>query len=735
MTFLNPFVLVGLAAAAIPVLIHLLNLRRLRTVEFSSLRFLKELQKTSLRRLKIQQLLLLLLRTLLVILLVLAFSRPALRGSFAGIMGSRASSTIIILLDDSPSMGLRNTEGGLFAQARDAVHDILESANGDDAVFLIPLSSLRERDFAPETSTSVTTALNSLSRMEVSQVSVPLREGLPLVRQILNRSPHPNNELYFVSDGQRTQIPISEIPEDSTQSLDPDIRCFLITLSAPKGVNLGGGPVKIRTQILTKDRPVFLEATVRNPGETPVENSIVSVYLDGSRVAQQTVTIPPRGSTSVSFTLSPKRRGILEARLELEDDVLEIDNAYYFTIAVPRLIRILLIGRSEAATRFAELALTLGGDTTAAGLFRVEREPDDRLPFLDLSGYDVLLLCGVTEFTATIGDRIGQFVRHGGGVVVFPGPESNLASYNRALYPALDVPPARRTQDPAPTPQRPASESFLSFSRLDMSHPVFEEMFRKEGPQQKGSPSVESPRIRTVFSPAPGAAGHTIIGLSDGSSFLTEFRTGSGKVLVFAVDAGLEWSDFPLKGLFAPLLHRAMLYLAAAHGKADQFETGEGIQATVRLRPEESRGTFFLRSPEGREERLVPEFLTPSSMLRISSLPALETGIHTLVRRTPGEGPAGGDEHLVGAFPVNIREEESDLRTVTGDDAATLWQSLGVEADRARVLEPGDNVAETIKESRYGLELWRYLLGAALLLAMIEMAISRERKNDNDPTA
>jgi hypothetical protein len=89
----------------------------------------------------------------------------------------------------------------------------------------------------------------------------------------------------------------------------------------------------------------------------------------------------------------------------------------------------------------------------------------------------------------------------------------------------------------------------------------------------------------------------------------------------------------------------------------------------------------------------------------------------------------------VGAFPVNIREEESDLRTVTGDDAATLWQSLGVEADRARVLEPGDNVAETIKESRYGLELWRYLLGAALLLAMIEMAISRERKNDNDPTA
>jgi len=735
MTFLNPFVLVGLAAAAIPVLIHLLNLRRLRTVEFSSLRFLKELQKSSLRRLKIRQLLLLLLRTLLVILLVLAFSRPALHGSLAGVIGSGTSSTILILLDDSPSMGLRNAEGALFAQARDAVHDILECADGDDTIFLIPLSSLREKDFAPEAAPSITSALNSLSTREISEISVPLREGLVRLRHVLERSPDPNRELYIVSDGQRTQIPLAGARVDSIEPLDPGVRSFLITLPPSRGNNLGAGPVTVQTQILAKERPVHLESLIRNPGETAVRNSLLSVYLDGSRVAQQSVTIPGQSTVSVPFTLFPKRRGILEARLELEDDLLEIDNSFHFTMTVPELIRILLIGAADPAPRFAELALTLGGDTTAAGLFRVDRRADDRLPFLDLADYDVLLLCGVPEFAPPVAERLGQYVRNGGGLVVFPGPRTKPASYNRSLFRALGIPPATDSQGPSKSREDPASESFLSFSRIDMDHPVFEGMFRQTGPQAKSSPSVESPSIRRAFSPAPGAAGHTIIGLSDGSSFLTEFRAGSGRVLVFAVDAGLEWSDFPLKGLFAPLLHRSMLYLAATHAEADQFEAGESIQATIRLQSRESRGTFFLRSPGGREERLVPEFLSASGMLRIASLPAVETGMHMLIRKAPGEDPAGSEEQLIGAFPVNVREEESDLRTLEGDESAELWKALGVRGDRARLLQPGGNLAQIIEESRYGVELWQYLLGAALLLAMVEMLISREGKHDTVPSA
>src|SRR5947209_4818841 len=111
MTFLNPLVLFGLAAAAIPVILHLLNLRKLKTIEFSTLTFLKELQQTKIRRLKFRQLLLLLIRTLIVILIVLAFARPALRGRILGTIGSHAHSSVVFILDDSFSLTVSDEHG------------------------------------------------------------------------------------------------------------------------------------------------------------------------------------------------------------------------------------------------------------------------------------------------------------------------------------------------------------------------------------------------------------------------------------------------------------------------------------------------------------------------------------------------------------------------------------------------------------------------------------------------
>src|SRR5688500_9356976 len=131
MTFLNPLVLLALAAASIPLLLHLLNRSRLRTIEFSSLRFLKELQKTRIRRIKINNILLMLLRIGLIVFAVLAFARPALRGSM-GLPGAHAATTAVILVDDSFSMALRDERGERLEQAKRAALDIVELLEDND---------------------------------------------------------------------------------------------------------------------------------------------------------------------------------------------------------------------------------------------------------------------------------------------------------------------------------------------------------------------------------------------------------------------------------------------------------------------------------------------------------------------------------------------------------------------------------------------------------------------------
>ena len=110
LTFLNSAILFGLAAVAIPIIIHLFTRKKTKTIFFSSLKFLKELQKQKIRRLKIRQILLLILRTLLILILIFAFARPTLRSSGSSSLESGAQLTTVIILDNTLSMG-RESEG------------------------------------------------------------------------------------------------------------------------------------------------------------------------------------------------------------------------------------------------------------------------------------------------------------------------------------------------------------------------------------------------------------------------------------------------------------------------------------------------------------------------------------------------------------------------------------------------------------------------------------------------
>ncbi|NNE08598.1 MAG: hypothetical protein HKN20_08555, partial [Gemmatimonadetes bacterium] len=93
MSFLQSLFLLGLSAAAIPLLIHLLNRPRARVVPFSSLAFIKRLQIRQSRRLRVREILLLLLRILMLALLAIAFARPALQGPLARGLGGTVRSS------------------------------------------------------------------------------------------------------------------------------------------------------------------------------------------------------------------------------------------------------------------------------------------------------------------------------------------------------------------------------------------------------------------------------------------------------------------------------------------------------------------------------------------------------------------------------------------------------------------------------------------------------------------
>ena len=140
MTFLNPVILFGLLAASIPILIHLLNLRKLKKIEFSTLQFLKELQKNKIRKIKFKQWLLLALRVLIILCIVTAFARPTLVGVSIGGTTSAAKTTAVFLLDDTFSMSVVDQEGSYFNQAKETIKKLLIQFEEGDEVGLILVS-------------------------------------------------------------------------------------------------------------------------------------------------------------------------------------------------------------------------------------------------------------------------------------------------------------------------------------------------------------------------------------------------------------------------------------------------------------------------------------------------------------------------------------------------------------------------------------------------------------------
>ena len=114
MGFLNSAFLFALAAVSIPLIIHFLSKRRIKTIEFSSLKFLEQMQRSRMKWLKIKEMLLLILRMLIIAFIVLAFARPTLRG-FIG--SSKAASSVVLLIDRSASMEAEGETGTIFQEA------------------------------------------------------------------------------------------------------------------------------------------------------------------------------------------------------------------------------------------------------------------------------------------------------------------------------------------------------------------------------------------------------------------------------------------------------------------------------------------------------------------------------------------------------------------------------------------------------------------------------------------
>jgi hypothetical protein len=692
MTFLNPLVLLAMAAAGIPLLLHLLNLRKLRTVEFSSLRFLKELQKTRIRRLKLRQILLLILRMLLVAFAVLAFARPALRGS-AGLPGSHAATTAVILVDNSLSMTVRDEQGERFKQAKQAAQDIVGLLEESDEAYLMPMTDLAHGAEA-EPSRNHEVLRTSIADMKLGYRRADLDDGLRVAATLLDKSENLNKEVYIITDAQRANVS-GRI--DSLRIFGAGTRVYLLPIGIGSDVaraNLGLDSIRVLSTIFEQNKPVEVRAWVHNYGQEDVQNAMVNLHIGGERLAQTSVTVGAGATEVVDLSAPLKHPGLQSGHVEIEGDALEADNRRYFAFPVLDKMQIALVG-SPASTEYLRLALDI-----SPGAIQVQTVTPNALPALDLSKYSTVVLAEANPGDAS---RLAQYVEDGGGVVIYGGPAVNENTFNATIGAALGISVA------APVGDANNRERTMTFASVEREHPIFAGVFDPANPGNL----VESPAVRQVM---PATGGETIIRLTNGLPFMSEYRRGRGRAIYIGVPPTAAWSDFPMKGIFVPVAARTALYVGA---RGEEFAaTTVSEQITVQLPPRRDLPEQVkVTAPDGHEE-----------FVAVRRLPSGSTIIYDNTN-VPGVYRVTAGAQDIALFTANMGSGESDLTPIDEDHLREAIAARMVTPDNLTILESsGGDFAEAITASRFGLELWKYMLALAIICAFTEMIVGRAPK-------
>ena len=693
MTFLNPAILFGLIAASIPILIHLLNLRKLKKIEFSTLQFLKELQKNKIRKIKLKQWLLLALRVLIILLIVTAFARPTLEGISIGGTTSAAKTSAVFILDDTFSMSVIDQQGSYFNNAKQTIKEIVNQLQEGDEASII-LVSQQPEEINP--TTNLERFINEIDDIPISYISSELNNTIIKAAEIVGESQNFNKEIYLLTDFQKGRLVSPENVINLNELLNEQVRFYAFDYSGKEILNTGISNLKLNTQIFEKNKPVKFEAEVTNYSSTPVNNLVVSLFIEDERLAQRSLNLNSGETKIASLEAPAKGTGLIEAYVELEEDDILQDNKRYTSIYIPEKIEVLILSDEIEKSRFINLALQSGATKS---FIEVATKNINQAGATQFKNYDAVIINN-SSFES-ISDKLRDFLSEGKGLVIFPSSTGTAEAFSSSLM-GLGLPGSGGLITAE-------NNQSIEFDEIDYNHPLFENIFLEKQKRQ-----IESPSINTYYKINVLETGKSIIKIIDGSSFLSEYSESGGKVFLFNSSADLSWNDFPLKSIFAPLLNKIVLYISANKSENEEQFAGEKINVNILNR---TLPQIRILRPDGKEDFININETISSNFLTYS------------FSEQAGNYKFFSGKNLLNSVSVNTYPLESVVGHYSENEFENYLDEIKFKGSFL-MIDKNENPVEQILQARFGSELWRYFLIAALIIALIEMTVARNVKKE-----
>jgi hypothetical protein len=697
MAFLAPLFFVALATFAIPVLIHLTQRERKQIVEFPSLMFLQRIPYQSVRRRRIRDWPLLLMRLAAIALVVLAFARPFLKRPIVALASAMGPREVVVLLDHSYSMGY----GDRWDRARAAARRAVQALGPSDHATLILFGTGAALEVRATTDLSRVVA--AIDAATLSAEATRYAPGLKLAQRVLAESRMANREVVMISDFQRNGW-----VRDDTLRLPQGTIFTPVAITDPQPANVAVASVLPQRSMFSGLERITVAAGIVNRGPAPVTNLRVDLDVDGRTLETQTITVQTTAPSSVTFQPFTLARPFMRGTVKIADDKLKQDDRFNFVVS-PALRLPVLILEPPRASREASLYLQRALAIGTSPAFQVELRQADNVSSVDLNRHRVVILNDVAALSS--GDALKHFVSQGGGLFVVLGEHAVWGTDSNDILPGV----------PGSIVDRAGRGG--SLAELDYSHPVLE-LFK--APRSGDLSVARFFRYRAVaMRPQPSAAAknsgqqpdeRVIARFDDGTVAMAERKIGSGNVILWSSTLDNYWNDLALKTVYLPFIHQVVKHLATYEEPANWFTVGQVVDPAHLLQAagfglQTGTGALIL-TPSGRR---IEQSGTPTPVQLD------EAGFYEVHGKTSQQG--------VVTIASNVDTTESDLTTLdTQEMKAALAGGAGASA------ASGEETTVTPEDQERRQNFWWYLLMTGIALLALETFISNRMKGPIEGT-
>lgn len=737
--FLHIAMLAGLAGLTLPVLAHLLSKRKFDVVQWGAMQFL-ELGRRTRRRIRLEELLLLMLRMGVILLVVLAFSRPWAKGSLFANLGAGPSRDVVYVIDGSYSMGWEGRHVTPHAAAIQWVHQSLERLRRGDTVGL-----LEARDQVRSVVDPVTSDFD-LVRGRLEKLPGPsggsrLAPAIRQAVQMLSAGTNLRRDVVVLTDGQA--LPWTLADQAAWTRLDAILKdaavrptLWLVSLGSEgevERVNYSVDRLLLSRELTVPDFTVRIQTTVRQSGGVATRRKVY-FEINGQRLDDKTlsVNLPPNGEAAVQFEHAFPATGSYIVSVALDADHLPGDNRADAAVLIEEGLPVLLVDGDPQAdpvrseTFFARSALT--PQNVSSPWVKARVVTTSEFQPRDLEGMVVVMLCNVPKLTTAQTTAVQEFVAGGGGLVIAPGDRTDPAAWNglyadgQGLLPAkfetvlseeqAETRPVTVTSDSLQLPWITMFRDDTADGGFELTRVRFAQWWKLSPPANVGTAAGE---VAAAGAGGPrGSEGpaapptHVAARLSTGDPWIVTRAYERGSVVQLASPVDDAWSTLPGRRALAPLLHE-FVFLLAGHRRGRNVETGAPL--LLEIPRGERADQYVFRSPtdEVLAASAAGDELHPAIRLNDTTLPGL-------YRVQKPADPAWKEQ----LFVVNFDRGESDLTPLSAEETENLTAD-----DRFRRVDTVARMAELQADDAPKAELWAMFLGLVLGLLVFEIYLTR----------